>query len=94
VLREELDLNVSVREHIEGDLKRVEQLSREIDDELQRTQGALAGSVKEHGEVAAALEKTSQELGGERETQIFLREELSSRWKNFVRAVWPARRKY
>jgi hypothetical protein len=50
--------------------------------------------VKEHSEVAAALEKTSQELGGERETQIFLREELSSRWKNFVRAVWPARRKY
>jgi chromosome segregation ATPase len=93
-LREELTKNVVVRETVEGDLRRVEELSLEIDAELRRTQGALEGSDKERSKVKEELERTNHELGGERETQAFLREELSSRWKNFVRAVWPGRRKY
>jgi hypothetical protein len=93
-MRGELSRNVSVRETVEDDLRRVEGLSLEMDAELRKTQGALDGSVKERVKVTEELEKTTSELGGERETQAFLREELSSRWKNFVRAVWPVRRKY
>ena len=93
-LREELDRNVTVRESVEGDLRRVEELSSEIEAELQRTKGALEGSVREQALVKEELEKTSYELDSEKETQVFLRAELSSRWKSFVRAVWPTKRRY
>ena len=40
------------------------------------------------------LQELSDELGGERETLAYMREEMGNRWKNLVRAFLGQRRKY
>ncbi|MCH2107531.1 MAG: hypothetical protein MK291_12920, partial [Planctomycetes bacterium] len=100
-LRDELERNVSAREHVEGDLRRVEEQATQIEAQLRGTQGTLEESVraregveKELRKFGEELRELAEELGGERETLAFMREELSSRWKNLLRAVSWGRREY
>ena len=91
---QDLERNVLAREGVEGDLRRVEEIASKIEEELRGTQEALQGSVREREGVEVKLGVVSEELGGERETMAFLREELGSRWKNLVRALSFNKRRY
>ena len=93
-LRSELEKNVSTREGVEVDLRRVEEMAQKIEGELRGTQDALLDSVQARAGVEAELQVLSDELGGERETLAFMRKEMGSRWKNLVRAFLGTRRKY
>lgn len=93
-LREELARNVSVREGVEGDLRRVEEIAERIAGELRGAQEALGVSAQEKDAVTQELLDVSGELGSERDVLEELRGELSDRWGNLLRAVRLKKRKY
>ena len=93
-LRSELEQNVSAREGVEVNLRRVEEMAQKIEAELRGTQDALHVTVQGREVIEVELQEIVEELGGERETLAFMREEMGSRWKNLVRALLGQRRKY